>query len=324
MIETCITKMLGLRYPILIGPLNWLTNAEMAAAAAEAGSICFITTSTFASKEDLRAEIKKARSLTKGPIGVNISFINYLRDRVTPLEFAECCAEETVEAVQTGGGDVSSCLKILRDGGVKIIHKVSTVDAALKAENAGVDAVAVLGGEAGGYITPGGGVSSLILTPRAVDRLSIPVLASGGFSDGRGVAAALVLGAAGVLMGARFVLTKECPAHLRLKERLLETDETGITTIKWDNNLSRRVLNNQAAQEIARGTEAGDLKRVDKLKSKESSWRAWFEGRIDEGIISMGTSVSLVDRVLSISETLNTLEKEAEATIRVCGLSITG
>ena len=205
MFKTRITEMFGIEYPIIQGAMQWLSRAELVAAVSNAGGLGIIASLTFPTVKELREEIRKTKSLTDKPFAVNITLLPTLRP-VSYEEYINAAIEEGVRIIETAGRNPRQYMKQLRDGGVKVMHKVASVKAVKTAERIGVDAVTIVGFEEGG--NPGmDDVTSLVLIPIAVDAVKIPVIAGGGIGDARGFIAALALGAEGVLMGTRFMMS---------------------------------------------------------------------------------------------------------------------
>lgn len=199
--------MFGIEYPIIQGALMWLSRAELVAAVSNAGGLGTIAALTFPTANELREEIKRAKSLTDKPFAVNITLLPTIRP-ISYEEYIDAAIEEGVKIIETVGRSPQPYMKQLKDAGVKVIHKVARVKDAKAAERLGVDAVAIVGFEAAGH--PGmDDVTSLVLIPISADAVNIPVIAGGGIGDGRGLVAALALGAEGVLMGTRFMVSKE-------------------------------------------------------------------------------------------------------------------
>lgn len=241
--------MLGIEHPILMGGMQWLCKAEFIASAAEAGIMSFLAAETFPSAEALRQEIKKTRQMTNKPFGVNISMLPEVVHEDRALEFAQVAAEEGVVAVETSGRDPSFLIPILHEAGVKGFHKVSLIRYAKKAIQGGADAIIILGYECGGH--PGrSDVPTSIILPRAVDELNVPIVAAGGIVDARGFAAALSMGADGVLMGTRFAVTAESPMHDNIKKRYIEVTEMDTTLIMKSLKNPLRCYKNWATDEV--------------------------------------------------------------------------
>ncbi|MCG0314339.1 MAG: nitronate monooxygenase, partial [Calditerricola sp.] len=218
--KTRVTELLGIRYPIVQGGLAYLAYAELAAAVSNAGGLGQITAMTIGDPEALREEIRKVRRLTDKPFGVNFAIGQHGRPYEDLLQVA---IEERVPVISVTGGNPTPLVETIKPHGIKVLVLVSSVRQAKKCEEIGVDAVMAVGQEGGGHLGRDD-VGTMVLIPRVVDAVSIPVLASGGIGDGRGLVAALALGAEGVEMGTRFIATKECVhAHERYKQALVES-----------------------------------------------------------------------------------------------------
>jgi len=310
--QTRITKMFGIKYPIIQGAMMWLSRAEMVAAVANAGGLGIMASLTFPTAKELRQEIRKAKSLTDKPFAVNITLLPTLRPRSFE-EYIATAIEEEVSIIETAGRNPRQYMKQLRDGGVKVMHKVASVKAAKTAERVGVDAVTIVGFEEGG--NPGmDDVTTMILVPRTVDELEIPVIAGGGIGDGRGFMAALSLGAEGVLMGTRFMLSQECPLHPSIKQRLLQASEKDTLMIMRSINNPERVVTTKFAQNVlemeAKGTTLEELlPMIDGLRQK----RALDKGEADQAMIPCGQVIGLIDDLPTIKEIIDGIIKEARA-----------
>ena len=309
MFETRITKMLGIKYPILLGGLYWLGRAELVAAVANAGGVGFITAATFETPEAVRAEIRKARDLTDKPIGLNINLFPSMRPQPVE-EWVRVVVEEKVPVVETSGRSPEAVVAPLHAGGVKIMHKVAGVRYARTAERLGCDAVCVVGYECGGQ--PGlDQVTSLVMVPLAVDAVQIPVVAGGGFADGRGLVTALALGAEAVLMGTRFMATKECHGHPAWKEYLVNASETDTVMALRSVGFPARLIKNAVSQKI--------MELEDRHAPQEEILRAvgsmrgdvYDSGNIDAGIAEAGQCVGLVHDVPTVKELIDRMVEQA-------------
>ncbi len=309
MFETRITTMFGIKYPILLGGLYWLGRAELVAAVANAGGLGFITSATFDSPEAVRAEIRKARDLTDRPIGLNINLFPSLRPQPVE-EWVRVAVEEKVPVVETSGRSPEAIVAPLHAGGVKIMHKVAGVRYARTTERLGCDAVCVVGYECGGY--PGlDQVTTLVMVPLAVDAVQIPVVAGGGFADGRGMVAALALGAEAVLMGTRFMATQECRGHPAWKEYLVNASETETVLALRSVGFPARLIKNAAAQRI--------IELEDRHAAQEEILRAasamggevYDSGNIDAGIADAGQCMGLIHDVPTVKELIDRIVEQA-------------
>lgn len=226
MIETRITKLLGIKYPIFQGGMAWVSSASLVGAVSNAGGLGILGSGSM-EPEMVRAEIQKIKSLTSKPFGVNIMLM-----MPTAPGVVEVCIEEKVPVVTTGAGNPGPLVKRFKDAGIKVIPVVSSVALAKRLERAGVDAVIAEGHESGGHV---GELTTMVLVPQIADAVSVPVIAAGGIADGRGIAAVFILGAEAVQMGTRFILARECHAHSNYKQSVLkardrDTVMTGVTT----------------------------------------------------------------------------------------------
>ncbi|MBQ9687140.1 MAG: nitronate monooxygenase [Oscillospiraceae bacterium] len=219
-IKTRVTEMLGIKYPIIQGCMQWFATADLAAAVSNAGGLGVISSATFKTAEDLRQEIRRCKELTDKPFAVNLSLFPSLNP-VGYTEHIKVAAEEGVKIIETAGRAPTEYMEQLKAANMTVIHKCVAVKHALKAQSIGCDMVVIDGYEAAGHIGEFD-TATMVLTPRAVDALDIPVITAGGVCDGRTMAAALMLGAEGVYMGSRFFASQECPATAEVKQALVE------------------------------------------------------------------------------------------------------
>ncbi|MCW4001733.1 MAG: nitronate monooxygenase [Candidatus Bathyarchaeota archaeon] len=311
MFKTRITELFGIKYPIIAGGMHLLSRAELVATVSNAGGMGILASTTFETKEELREEIRKTRSLTNKPFGVNLNLFPMMRQRRIK-EDIDLFVDEDVEVVESSGASPEPYMPLLKEAGIKVIHKVPAVRFARKAESVGVDAVAIVGFECAGH--PGmDGVTSLILVPLTVDALKIPVVAGGGFCDARSFVAALALGAEGVVIGTRFVATHECVAHPEIKGLLIKARETDTTLIDRSLGLPMRVIKNKPAEKARemdkRGASLGELMTV---ISGALGRKAWIEGDIDAGVVSIGMVVGRIHEIVSVKEVIDSIIEEAK------------
>jgi nitronate monooxygenase len=312
MLKTRITEMLGIEYPIIQGGMLWLSTAELAAAVSNAGGFGIISALSCGSKEGLRKEIRRCKDLTDKPFGVNCSMISRLAADDRTEGYFDTIIEEGVIGVETSGRNPEPYLPRLKEAGIKVMHKVPAVRFAQKAENVGVDAVVLVGFECGGL--PGmDDVTTFILIQKATTVLSIPVVAGGGICDAKGFMAALALGAEGVLMGTRFMLTRECWMHHRIKERLLQATELDTAIVARSIQGATRVLKNQAAMRVLemeqRGVTPEELRT---FLSSQGGLKALREGDSEEGIFACGQVIGLIERLKSVQQVIGELVAGAE------------
>jgi len=315
MFKTRITEMLGIEYPIIQGGMQWLSKAELASAVSEAGGLGLITAASFPDPAELRDEIQKARSLTKKPFGVNVSMLPVLMEGDTTKRYIEVIVEEKIPVVETSGRNPEPLVPALKEGGVRLIHKVPAVRFARKAESVGADAVTIVGFECGGH--PGmDDVTSMILIPRAAESVNIPVIAGGGIADARGFVAALSLGAEAVVMGTRFLATKECPAHANFKEWLVEAQETDTMMIERSIRNAVRVMKNETARKVLEMEDQGaTLDELIVYISGKVGQQAWLSGDLDGATIACGQNVGLIHEVLTVKELIDSIVTGARETV---------
>lgn len=248
MIKTAATELLGIEHPIVQGGMMHVGRAELAAAVSNAGALGIITALTQPTPEDLTKEIKRCRELTDKPFGVNVTLLPTIKP-VPYDEYVRAIIESGVKIVETAGRSPEQFMPLFKEAGVKVVHKCTSVRHALKAEKIGCDMVSIDGFECAGH--PGeDDIPGLVLIPAAANVLKIPMIASGGFGDGRGLAAALALGADGINMGTRFVATKEAPVHDNLKKRMVEATELDTALIFRTLKNTARVFKNSVAEKV--------------------------------------------------------------------------
>jgi nitronate monooxygenase len=305
--------MFGIEYPIIQGGLMWLAKAELAAAVAEAGGIGFMTALTHSKPEGLRDEIKKVKDMTDKPFGVNLTFLPSLRPPDFPA-YVQVCVDEGVKFIETAGRNPEPFLPTFKEAGMKVIHKCTSVRHAIKAEKIGCDAVSIDGFECAGH--PGeDDVTSLILIPLAKDALSIPVVSSGGFGDGRGLVAALALGADGMNMGTRFVATKECPVHENVKQALVDASELDTRLLMRSLRNTARFLVNENAEKVLEIEQSGTA-TIDDIKQFVSGLEGLEmiqNGDMTHGVFSAGQIVGLIHDIPTVAELFDRIVSEASA-----------
>ncbi len=310
MLRTRLCELLSIEYPIIQGGLAYLARAELCAAVSEAGGLGQITAATLSDPEELRQEIRQVKARTRKPFGVNFA-MGY-----RSLEpYIDVALEEGVRIVTITGGNPEPYMKYIdaRVPGVKKIILVAGVRAAQKAESLGADAVIAVGYDGGGHLGRDD-VGTMALIPRIVDSVKIPVAASGGIVDGRGLMAALALGADGIEMGTRFVAVQECPAHEAYKKLLLETREN--ETIIMERSIGRpaRVLKTGGAQRVLEAEARGaTLEELLPLISGKVNARAALEGDMEEGFVYAGQGVGLIHDIPTVAELFGRILTEARA-----------
>jgi len=304
MFKTKVTEMLGIEYPIIQGGMAWVGRAELVAAVSNTGGLGIIGSITFDSAEELRKEIHKTRRMTDKPFGVNITA--YPAARPIPNdEFVEVVLEEGVPVVETSGRRPDQYMERFKKGNVKVIHKVGAVRHALSAQRIGCDAVLALGFEAAGH-TLMDDVTLFNLLPRMVDSLTIPVIAAGGMADARSFVAALALGAEGIMMGTRFIATRECPAPQSIKEALVEARETDTVIILRSLANQDRVLNGKVAERVLEMERRGaSLEELLTVIGGGTSKTAITQGDLSIGTMDCGQGVGLIDDIPTVKEVID-------------------
>ncbi|ABG97894.1 possible 2-nitropropane dioxygenase [Rhodococcus jostii RHA1] len=312
--RTKFTEAFGVEHPIVQGGMMWVGRAELVAAVADSGALGFLTALTQPTPEDLVAEIARTRELTDKPFGVNLTIL----PSINPPPYAEyrqAIIDSGIGIVETAGSNPADHLPHLKDAGIKVIHKCTSVRHAVKAEQVGVDAVSIDGFECAGH--PGeDDVAGLILIPAAARKLTIPLIASGGIADARGFVAALALGADGVNMGTRFMCTVESPVAHAVKERIVANTERDTELIFRSLRNTARVATNAVSTEVvdieSRGCEFADIQHL----VAGARGRTVFEkGDLDAGIWTAGQSQGLIDDIPTVRELVTRMVTEAQSII---------
>jgi nitronate monooxygenase len=315
--KTRITELFGIQYPIIQGGMHYVGFAELAAAVSNAGGLGIITGLTQKTPRDLAREIARCRGLTDQPFGVNLTFLPTVTSPDYP-GYIEAIIAGGVGIVETAGRNPEPYLPKLKDAGVKVIHKCTSVRHALKAEKIGCDAASVDGFECGGH--PGeDDIPNMILLPRAADALRIPFVASGGMADGRSLVASLALGADGINMGTRFIATREAPVHERVKQAIVAATELDTRLIMRPLRNTERVLNNAAVERLlAKEASLGEAIQFQDIIQEVAGVypRIMTEGEIDAGAWSCGMVAGLIHDIPTCRELIQRIVAEAEALIR--------
>ena len=311
MFKTRITEMLGIQYPILCGGMQWISRAEFVASVCNAGGIGFITAESFETPEDLRTEIKKMHDLTDKPFGVNISMVPEFGLPERSLQFCDVVAEEGVKVVETAGRSPKPLMPKLKDAGITVIHKMTSIRHAESAQKLGVDAITLIGYGSGGHIGMDN-VASFILIPMAVSRLDIPVIAGGGVADGKGFLGALAMGAEAVLMGTAFFATQECPAHDAIKERLVQTRENETCLLLNSLHNPIRCVRNKLADEcLLLEEENASFEEIISAVAGGKGKLAYDSGDTDISPIACGQIVGAIDEVKTVKKLIDDMVDEA-------------
>jgi nitronate monooxygenase len=321
--KTRITELFGIEHPIIQGGMHFVGLAELAAAVSNAGGLGIITGLTQGTPEKLAQEIKRCREMTDKPFGVNLTFLPTFAN--PPYnELIQAIVEGGVRIVETAGRSPEQYMPVLRQHGVKVIHKCTSVRHSLKAERIGCDAVSVDGFECGGH--PGeDDVPNFILLPLAAEALKIPFVASGGMADGRSLVAALSLGAEGMNMGTRFIATKEAPVHQNVKDALVKATELDTRLVMRTLRNTERVLRNTAVDKIVEiETRKGAATTIDDIREYVAGAyvKVMQQGEMEAGAWSCGMVAGLIHDVPTCRELIDRIMSEAEAIItrRLAGM----
>ncbi|MBF6178642.1 NAD(P)H-dependent flavin oxidoreductase [Nocardia otitidiscaviarum] len=313
--RTRFTEEFGVEHPIVQGGMMWVGRAELAAAVSEAGGLGIITALTQPTPDDLLAEIEKARSLTDKPFGVNVTILPSINP--PPYQdYVKAIIESGVKIVETAGSNPEPFLPYYKEAGIKVLHKCTSVRHALKAQKIGVDGVSIDGFECAGH--PGeDDVPGLILIPAATQVLDIPVIASGGIADARGLVAALALGADGVNMGTRFMCTQESAIHQTVKEQIVAHSERDTQLIFRTMHNTARVANNEISRKVVEIEKSGGkFEDVRDLVAGARGRRVFEEGDLDAGIWSAGQVQGLINDIPTCAELVSRMVTEAESIIK--------
>ncbi|WP_020592287.1 NAD(P)H-dependent flavin oxidoreductase [Kiloniella laminariae] len=316
--KTRITDLLGIRYPVLCGGLLHLADANYVAAVVNAGAMGFISALTFSDPEQLRDEIRKCRDLTGGkPFGVNlyISARPDANDRLIPL--MSVVREERVAVVETAGGSPANIVPLMKEAGIKVIHKVPAVRFALSAERAGVDAVILVGAEGGGH--PGYMmVGTMVQGASGPQKLSIPVVLGGGIGHGSQLTAALAMGCEGILMGTRMLVSEEIRAHRDYKQRIVQGDGLDSLVVLTSFKNHHRVLHNETAEAVAELEQQGNRDYADyaDLLSGSKARAAYASGDTREGLLDYGQSACFAGQVEPVAAILERFIAQADLALK--------
>ncbi len=316
MIKTRFTEMFGVEVPITCGGMTRVGKAELISAVANAGALGFLTALTPGSPEALVKEIKKTREMTNKPFGINLTILPTINP-VPYDEYRQVIVESGCKVVETAGNNPAPHLPAFKAAGIKVIHKCVTARHAVKAESIGVDCVSIDGFECAGH--PGEeDIGGLILFPVTTEKLKIPVIASGGMADARGLVAALALGCEGANMGTRFMATKEAPIHEKVKQALVANDERATDMIFRTMHNSSRVARNAISQQVVEIERKGGAKFEDvrDLVAGVRGGKVYDTGDTDYGIWSAGQTQGLIHDIPTCKELMDRIMSEAQAIIR--------
>jgi NAD(P)H-dependent flavin oxidoreductase YrpB (nitropropane dioxygenase family) len=323
--HTRFTETFGVEHPITQGGMQWVGRAELVAAVANAGCLGFLTALTQPTPEALAAEIARTRELTDRPFGVNLTILPSI-DPPPYAEYRQAIVESGIKVVETAGYNPREHMPDFDAAGVKVVHKATAVRHALKAQGTGVAAISIDGFECAGH--PGeDDIPGLVLIPAAADALEIPIIASGGFGDARGLVAALALGADGINMGTRFLCTQESPIHPKVKERIVANDERQTQLIFRTLRNTARVARNSVSEEVvAIEREGGAFEDVRELVAGARGRLVYEEGDPELGIWSVGLVQGLIRDIPTVAQLVDRIMGAAEAIVerRLAGMTARG
>ena len=312
MFKTRVTELFGIEHPLVQGGLQGVGTAELVSAVANAGALGFLTALTQPTPEDLVKEIQRTRDMTDKPFGVNLTILPTL----TPVpyeEYARAAVESGVRIIETAGRNPEPFMPIFKEAGAKTLHKCTSVRHGLKAQSIGCDAVGIDGLECAGH--PGeDDVPGLVLLPASADRIDIPIVASGGFADARGLVAALALGADAINMGSRMVATREAPVHDNVKQFMVQCSERDTMLIFRKLRNTARILKNSVAekiQEVETSNPDHTIEDLIEYVSGEKSRQVLETGDLDHGIIWGGQTVGLIRDIPTVKELIDRIVLEA-------------
>ena len=329
MFKTAITEMFGVKYPIICGAMMWLCKPKLCAAVSNAGGIGNLTAGNYETADEFRAAIKETRKLTDKPFFVAITLLPSVR--ITPEHhkmYVKVCAEEKVAGIEFSGTPLDKvagmeAVELLKNAGVKMFHKVGAVRHALHADKIGFDGIYAAGIEEGGHPL-NDDVTSMVLTPRIVSSVKIPVVTVGGIADGRTMAAALALGAEGVMMASRFIATKECEVHDNIKQELIRRQEFDTVIYGKSIGLQGRGLKSKVLEEVlAIEARHGGFEELIPLLSGQKVKEAWETGDVNYAPLMVGQSIGLINDIPTCQELMERMAAEAKAcsarVAKLCG-----
>jgi NADH:quinone reductase (non-electrogenic) len=317
MYNTAITKMFGIKYPIICGAMMWLCKPPLCAAVSNAGGMGNLTAGNYETADEFRAAIRQTRKLTDKPFMVAITLLPSVR--ITPEHhkmYVEVCAEEKVAGIEFSGTPLDKvagmeAVEMLKKAGVKMFHKVGAVRHAQHAEKIGFDGIYAAGIEEGGHPL-NDDVTSMVLTPKIVSSVKIPVVTVGGIADGRTMAAALALGAQGVMMASRFIATKECEVHENIKQELIRRQEFDTIIYGKSIGLQGRGLKSKVLEEVlAIEARHGGFEELIPLLSGQKVKEAWEKGDVNYAPLMVGQSIGLINDIPTCKELLERMAAEA-------------
>jgi nitronate monooxygenase len=319
--KTAITEMFGIQYPVICGAMMWLCKPRLCAAVSNAGGLGNLTAGNYSTEDELRAAIRETRQLTDKPFMVNVTILPSVHITAEHHKmYLKVCIEEQVAGLEISGTPLDKAvgkdfIDLLKKAGVKLFHKVGSVRHAVHAEKVGYDGIYAAGIEEGGHPL-NDDVTTMVLTPRIAETVKIPVVTVGGIADGRTFAAALALGAQGVMMATRFVASRECEVHDNIKQEIIRRQEHETALICKSIGLQGRAIKNKLVEEVLNAeSTGGGLEKLIPLIAGERVRRAWESGNVDDAPMMMGQSVGLIKDIPSCREIIERMAAEAETEI---------
>ncbi|MDP8223164.1 MAG: nitronate monooxygenase [Candidatus Lernaella stagnicola] len=320
--KTRMTELFGIQYPIMCGGMLWIAKPELAAAISNTGALGNLTSGNYDTGDDLRAAVDRTRELTDKPFIINITTMPSIRLPVELLQdFFRVCCEKKVAGIEIAGAPVDTFLgpeylPMAKEAGVKVLHKVGTVKHAAHAQEVGYDAVTIAGFEEGGFPHKDN-VSTIVLVPKTVAAVDIPVIAAGGMVDGKSLAAVLALGADGMMMATRFLATKDSGIHENIYRTLLEKSERdtslNLQTLLAPFGLQVRALRNKIMEQVDEiEATGGDFSQLFPLISGQRAKQVWADGNVDEAMLTIGQSVGRIDDIPTVAELVERIARETE------------
>lgn len=306
--KTRVTELLGTKYPIIQGGMAWVAEYHLAAAVSNAGGLGIIGAGS-APGEVVREQIKKAKELTDKPFGVNVMLMNPNADEV-----AQVIVEEGIKVVTTGAGNPAKYMQMWKDAGIKVIPVVASVALAKLMERAGADAVVAEGMEAGGHI---GSATTMTMVPQIVDAVNIPVIAAGGIGDGRGFAAAMMLGAEGVQMGTRFCVATEAITHANYKEKIIKAKDIDSEVTGMSHGHPVRVIRNKMTREYLRLEKEGASFEELEYLTLGTLRKAVMDGDVTDGTVMAGQIAGLISKEQTCQEMIEEIMGEAKQLLKL-------
>lgn len=317
MIKTAFTELVGIEHPIVQGGMQWVGKAGLVSAVSNAGGLGILTALTQPTPEDLSKEIARCKDMTDKPFGVNLTILPTIKP-VPYDEYAQAAVEAGVKIIETAGRSPEQFMPMFKENNVKVIHKCTSVRHAIKAEKIGCDGVSIDGFECAGH--PGeDDIPGLLLIPCTRDAISIPMIASGGFGDGRGLAAAIALGADGINMGTRFVATKEAPVHENVKQQMVAANERDTALIFRSLRNTARIYKNSIAEKVIEiESQAGDTNFEDlaPLVAGVKGREVLENGDLEHGVWTAGMVIGLIHDIPDCQTLVSRIVADAEEIIR--------